>query len=463
MINKELKIISEFSSNEDIYSNFDSLKDKLTKSKNKLWHEYFESFTREASTLEDKVYLFSTVDARYFFNEENLTSNYIKWIKLLKAVPGILTGLGILGTFLGLTLGLNHVELGTADVNTLKQGIISLLSGISTAFLTSLFGIFFSIFFLFVLNFELDSLNKRINEIAEKLNSLFPVKTSEEILFQVLQESRSQTKELKNFNATFAAELSKTIEESLKPTFSELIKAIRDLTEIGASEVAKTIVEGAGDKIVELRDVLEEVGKVLRSSAEQARETQEKLAESFDDFIDRFSVSLENLEISLSQVTTIVENTKETARFFNDVLGQMNEVSFDLSNTTESLKNIHEHIQKSQEILKAHVNTIKETITSFEQASESVKNAWMAYEERFNGIKEDLEDIFTELSRQLQEYSKLTGEDLGGKLEKFDKFLSIAVEGLRGFVEEVKDLQLECLDQLNNLSQKGEAPLDINE
>lgn len=120
-------------------------------------------------------------------NEENVISDNIKMLKLLKAIPGILTELGILGTFVGLTLGLNHVELGTADVNTLKQGIISLLSGISTAFLTSLFGIFFSILFLAVLNIELDSLSKEINKIAEKLNSIFPFKTSEEILYQVYQ------------------------------------------------------------------------------------------------------------------------------------------------------------------------------------------------------------------------------------------------------------------------------------
>ena len=63
-------------------------------------------------------------------------------------MSGTLTGLGILGTFLGLSLGLG--AFGGDDIFTITDNIGSLLSGMKVAFHTSVYGIFFSLVFNFV-------------------------------------------------------------------------------------------------------------------------------------------------------------------------------------------------------------------------------------------------------------------------------------------------------------------------
>ncbi|MCR5100386.1 MAG: hypothetical protein K6B41_03420 [Butyrivibrio sp.] len=60
-------------------------------------------------------------------------------------VSGALTGLGILGTFLGLSIGLGSFS--GNDIFTISDNVGPLLSGMKVAFHTSVYGIFFSLIF----------------------------------------------------------------------------------------------------------------------------------------------------------------------------------------------------------------------------------------------------------------------------------------------------------------------------
>lgn len=62
-------------------------------------------------------------------------------------MPGTLTGLGILGTFLGLSLGL--ASFTGNDIYTISDNVGPLLTGMKVAFHTSVYGIFFSLVFSF--------------------------------------------------------------------------------------------------------------------------------------------------------------------------------------------------------------------------------------------------------------------------------------------------------------------------
>lgn len=64
------------------------------------------------------------------------------------AMPGTLTGIGILGTFLGLALGL--ASFSGNDIYTISDNVGPLLSGMKVAFHTSIYGILFSLIFTFI-------------------------------------------------------------------------------------------------------------------------------------------------------------------------------------------------------------------------------------------------------------------------------------------------------------------------
>src|SRR5262249_9083583 len=66
-------------------------------------------------------------------------------IRFWTAMPGVYLALGIFGSFLGLTLGVRGFD--ASGEAAIKSSIQALLSGMGTAFLTSVWGTFYSIGF----------------------------------------------------------------------------------------------------------------------------------------------------------------------------------------------------------------------------------------------------------------------------------------------------------------------------
>ena len=85
-------------------------------------------------------------DVSLYINEDTVIyANY--GMRLADLAPGLLTSLGILGTFLGLVMGLSGLNLNAADTAALLAAMEKLIGGMSTAFLTSTAGEVASIYF----------------------------------------------------------------------------------------------------------------------------------------------------------------------------------------------------------------------------------------------------------------------------------------------------------------------------
>ena len=82
-------------------------------------------------------------------------------------IPGTLTGMGILGTFLGLSMGLGAFS--GDDIFTISDNVGALLSGMKVAFHTSVYGIFFSLVFSMIYR----SLMSDVYETLEEFLNVF--------------------------------------------------------------------------------------------------------------------------------------------------------------------------------------------------------------------------------------------------------------------------------------------------
>lgn len=82
-------------------------------------------------------------DLEEFINEDLLDKVGMTYFN--SGVSGALTGLGILGTFLGLSMGLGSFK--GDDIYTISDNVGPLLSGMKVAFHTSVYGILFSLIF----------------------------------------------------------------------------------------------------------------------------------------------------------------------------------------------------------------------------------------------------------------------------------------------------------------------------
>ncbi len=80
---------------------------------------------------------------------------------MMNLVAGTMTGLGILGTFIGLSFGLQSFSTGTAQ--EISDSIGPLMEGIKVAFHTSIYGMVFSLCFHYVYKRKLEDANRAVD------------------------------------------------------------------------------------------------------------------------------------------------------------------------------------------------------------------------------------------------------------------------------------------------------------
>ena len=108
--------------------------------------QYYDEFVQENLRLKDLSKDSYSCSIDDYLNKDLLDITVKK--NMYNLVPGTMTGLGILGTFIGLSLGLK--EFNTGSSTEISNSIAPLMDGIKVAFHTSIYGMLFSLSFNFL-------------------------------------------------------------------------------------------------------------------------------------------------------------------------------------------------------------------------------------------------------------------------------------------------------------------------
>lgn len=137
------------------------------------WCEFEETLKKVKTS--DGFDYYNTIDVAAFFNEDSLFFNRFL-SSFIFSIPTLLTGIGIFGTFFGLVVGLQPFQFITdfSDSKEMSRLTTQLLSGISTSFLSSLWGIFFSLVLNFILSHAKSGICNEIESFTERLEAIFP-------------------------------------------------------------------------------------------------------------------------------------------------------------------------------------------------------------------------------------------------------------------------------------------------
>lgn len=139
---------------DSIYKAYDGgnhrLWDDYSKKKNpfgdEILDEAYSRYQKRMRSFQTRKGLSNVCDIEDYINDDIL--NRVGMFYYNSAITGTLTGLGILGTFIGLSLGLGAFN--GDDIYTITDNVGPLLGGMKVAFHTSVYGIFFSLIFAFV-------------------------------------------------------------------------------------------------------------------------------------------------------------------------------------------------------------------------------------------------------------------------------------------------------------------------
>ena len=105
-------------------------------------------------------------DIEDYINDEVISNRC--WNGVVRQIPGTLTGLGIMGTFIGLITGIANI--GFSSVNAALSSVQTLLSGIEVAFYTSIAGVILSISFNILTNILWNILLRELGLFLEEFH-----------------------------------------------------------------------------------------------------------------------------------------------------------------------------------------------------------------------------------------------------------------------------------------------------
>ncbi len=146
------------------------------------WWRYKQSFLGQDDPKQK-----TELDAADVFDELSVISKHVSF-RYWNSVPGILLSLGIFGTFLGLTLGIANFDASTPG--TIQSSIQSLLAGMGTAFLTSLWGMACSISFNVIEKALFNNVARKLSAFCAVLDRRYKLSRSE--LMQFEREDRER-------------------------------------------------------------------------------------------------------------------------------------------------------------------------------------------------------------------------------------------------------------------------------
>lgn len=233
-----------------------------------LWQEYADSLHKQAGDGQT-IRFRSTMPAGVVFRPDILVDIPLH-ADFFKHLPGLFTGVGIIGTFYGLLIGMQSFVVSENPV-VVRASLTRLLHGVSEAFLVSASAITLAMIVTFIEKLVVSRLNAKVEKLVQLLDSLFEGGAGEEYLARLVQASEASS-----------AQTSGLLKGELKQMLTEMSEKQIAAANAGSvalgNRIAASIEEG-------LRAPLTEIANSLKHARDdQGESLQAMLSTMFDNF-----------------------------------------------------------------------------------------------------------------------------------------------------------------------------------
>ena len=399
----------------------------------------------------DGLEKYSTVESESYFSVAAFTEGMKGG--LWSGLAGTFTGIGILGTFIGLTIGLAGVD--TSSTGALSSSISGLLGGMSTAFVTSIFGIVSAIVFGVWHSQNMKRFGDAVSRFTDALDQVFIRKSVEEILLEELAESRAQRAAMEQLSTDMAIsicdhlpdvldQLAEKMDSAMKGNLDTMLAGLSERQDkqteqlMQISSNTNSLVIGGFDQ---LGDVLkkgvgqgaEELGNSLKNLSSDIA----SLAEGIRDILDRSTKASS-------------EANQKTLDALNEAISKMNETMEGMANkqTEETDKNIQRMTALMEEMKTTMKDIFDEMSASAKEQrteiGEIAKDSADQTKENLGAINASVKELMAGIGGQMQQMQSIIGKFA---IDSADQ----TKENLGVINASVKELMAEIADQMQQM------------
>ncbi len=360
---------------------------------------------------------------------------------LIDLIPSTFTTIGVLGTFIGIAVGLQKF-----DVNNIDASIPVLLSGLKTAFFTSITGIILSLIFSKIIAFL-----KGKNETQEKFIS------GEERALNKLIEQNEQLQKL----------ISGEGDESLTTHLLKLRQVFRDENSKTNECLLniQTAIGGDSDtsllsQFTKLREEMYESNKEILKKLNTLNETTKLNSIIMEEKFSEFAQLLEK-----ANTEALVKAIENVIGGFNDRLNELLErlVKENFEELNRSVQNLNNWQKENKEMVERLIAQFKDVAENLEISSESIRNISDSTERlvdadgRLSKLIEELEDVMVENTLFKDSVESLLNATT--QFENSSEILSKWIDQEKNLAENVKNL-IHNLKEIEELKKNTDGFFD---
>lgn len=418
-----------------------------------LWQEFSETLHPQKAEIDGQLIVHqwrSTLPAEIFFTTQILVDTPLK-TDYFRHNPGLMTGVGIIGTFSGLLLGLQDFKIST-DNSIVQQSLANLLIGVKEAFIISGIAIFAAMLTTFFEKKLTTSRYKQVEELCQLIDSLYNSGVGEEYLAELV--SAAQT------SATQATQLKDALITDFRSIMADLTQQhITAINENTAKQQAST------------EDMTKEIVGALRPIADAAKSTSETngdiVTRALTEALTAFAAKME--DIFGGQLKGMNELLKDTMLAMQATVMRFDELAEKIGAAgTDGAKAMSDEMQKALDSLQVRQQTMNEQMGEFvHQIKSLVENS---QSETANKLKETLDLLGSNVNAMIgkltllienaaekdqqrtvkanEVFGKATG-DLSSQVQLLAEQSGKAVDAMKTTAASMRDITSDSINRMN--------------
>lgn len=437
---------------------------------------YNKEFLKEKNRLERDSNGRYTCDIGDYIDKEFIDSTVNK--SLLNICPGLMTGLGILGTFLGLTFALQNFN--TGSVNDILKSIALLMDGIKIAFHTSIYGMLFSLLFNWIFKDIFDEAYRVLDDFLSEYDSLVGnsernnqknfLIAIEKLSDPIVDKFDSVGKNIESKLDYIGTKIGSELNTILKPSLDSMNQTLENLSNNfnknqidSLSNIVKDFVKEMNDSLGsnfdelgnKIKDILlfqNENNNAILGMLEKFRTTTENIEKVNNASVETIKVFSEYIDKVESAHKNIIENVQPIV----NQLEQQNKNNIELQNQIKELIKYGDNISIAS---KDFSNKISDNVKVFSELNisiqESIKNITEQSESYTKNINKISSDIAEEYRKQFIELNKVNQESIKIITEQSESYTQNINKVSSEFVEEYRkqfnEISLKAKELLNSV------------
>lgn len=278
-----------------------------------------------------------SVDAAEVFTDARFAPG-MSGNRIFQALPGILTGLGVLGTFIGLQLGIGGLDL--QDLKKLETSIVPLIQGCAVAFSTSVWGVGVSLIFSLLEKMMEGFALGGVRKLQQRVDTLVPRYVPEEAMADLARSSRSSENLLKGLAVAIGDEMQKAIGRLGAEIKDAVVNATREGQGPLAEQSAQLLSSAITSELGKLKDTID--GMAQRFSDDFGKVSTELTRQ-----VESFGPTVASLAQSVSSTQETVSNAVSKLNAHESVMSSMAEASDKIKAASESFVSMNGTLETS--------------------------------------------------------------------------------------------------------------------